>query len=167
MYSVQDLRFLDDLGPKEEMSDPYPDSLKISWADVYEGQRVVWMTPRFVRRATIVRKKKRSIRIRVESSGKEYNIPDARWYYVVARHMRDRYPNEGLWVFPPDASPPISRLPDIPDDAWVTPQQAAASHSIDPKAIRRWLRAGKVIGKQTASGWLLDPVSLSQYLGDR
>lgn len=149
--------------------DPYPDSLKISWADVYEGQTVVWMTPSFVRRGTITRKKGRSIRIRV--GHKVYTVPNARWYYVAARHMRDKYPNEGLWIFSPESRPNAHTAhraqPEIPDDAWVTPQQAAASHSLDAKAIRRWLRSGKVLGKQTTDGWLLDPVSLSQYLGDR
>ena len=50
---------------------------------------------------------------------------------------------------------------------WLTVKEAADRAGVSEQAIRKQLASGRLNGRQMGWQWLVDPVSLRQYIEDR
>lgn len=137
----------------------------LPWSSIHEGLRVRWVTPRFVKRGTVVERKDRALKVRFDGEDRDTAIPDARWYYTQHR-MGDK--ENGLVVIEDDGTrhPAKDRpVSDADDDLSVA--DAAALFGVEPKRLRSLLRSSKVAGWQRRGQWRVSAQSLGQYLADK
>ena len=57
---------------------------------------------------------------------------------------------------------------DKPAEAgWLSPAQAARRLGVTPQWARKLAQVGRLTGVETALGWLIDPQSVAQMVGER
>jgi hypothetical protein len=144
--------------------------LGISWYDVEPGMRVRFTTPKFVKRGTLVAKKKASAKVRFDGEARDTVLPDARHYYAMAKGGHEN--NEWTLVVIEDngSRELVSKELPTEEEEWITPAEAATLHGISPKRLRTLLRSGRIKGKQKGLGgsWLVDSASVERWLsGER
>lgn len=136
-----------------------------AWSDYYEGCRVRFKTPNFVKIGTVLKRKGASMRIQFDGEAKDTVLPDARHYALRYKAGdRDEYL---VMVKGADAPTKTETLEDEGTDLVDVPH-AANLFGVAQKDLRRWLRSGKVKGHQAQDGrWRIEYAALSRFLSNR
>lgn len=139
--------------------------VQMAWSDLAEGQRVRFLTPRFLKLGTVVAKgKSRSLKIQFDGEPRPTVLPDARWYWAQGKVPSAE---ESLVAWVGEIDPVPERGPDLDADDLMPVSQACELFGVKPKDLRRWLRSGKVAGGQRQGLWLVDAGSLGRHLSER
>lgn len=135
-----------------------------AWSDLSPGDRVAWMTPSFFKLGVVQRIKGRSAKILFDGELKARVIPDARWYWAQA-NAGDPENSLVRWTDDRAALAPAAISLSQGDDLSV--KDAVALFGVAAKDLRRWLRSGKVLGRQQDGLWVVDAKSLGKHLAER
>lgn len=142
------------------------EELAKEWDAVEPGDRVRWATPRFIKIGTVITRRGRSMKVAFDGEYRDTILPDGQWYFEqwLYHHNKEEHL---VVVRAPNPTRTKLKEPEVGVD-MMNVREAAVLFGVSAKDIRRWLRAGRVIGgRANDQTWQVDSVSLGQHLAKR